>query len=476
MSPVAAPPARRRKVARLDPRPADSPPVVEVGLWPKQVAVFEATERSPAVLARGGRGSGKSHVGAIRLATWAPMWPGAVHLATANTYRQCEDVVVPALRAAFEALQVPVLWRRTDMDFVVPTRGEPSTIHVRSMENFDQTLRGLTICKWWGDEVRDYRKKAILVTLATLRSAAGPSGYLWTTTGRGYDYAWVRHEGTPLAGSELVVLTSRDNHSNPQGFVEMLEASYDELFAEQEIEGGVVDVSGRRAYHAYSDAANRRDDIEHHPAWPLILHFDFNVTPYMTCVLGHEPAPDIWWFDEICPRSGLLDDVCNEILERYGHHQSQVVVTGDAAGHQRDSKTGKGHYTWIKERLGRQFGHRLSFEEPRANPPVVDRLIAMNACLKNSRGEPHAFVHPRCKHLIEDLQRCRFDDDGRFDKSDSDLTHASDAVGYRVWTHHRPQIFSSEPGGSIVAEGASHRRKLRERYGRRGDQRTHDAE
>jgi hypothetical protein len=61
---------------------------------------------------------------------------------------------------------------------------------------------------------------------------------------------------------------------------------------------------------------------------------------------------------------------------------------------------------------------------------------AVNAMLCNSQGMRRLFIDPRCRRLIRDLERVVWKADGhgnvgaQLDKSDPELTHVSDALGY----------------------------------------------
>jgi hypothetical protein len=75
---------------------------------------------------------------------------------------------------------------------------------------------------------------------------------------------------------------------------------------------------------------------------------------------------------------------------------------------------------------------------PSANPSVRDRVNAVNGMLCNSQGTRRLFIDPRCRRLIHDLERVSWKADGygnlcaQLDKSDPELTHVSDALGYLV--------------------------------------------
>ena len=77
---------------------------------------------------------------------------------------------------------------------------------------------------------------------------------------------------------------------------------------------------------------------------------------------------------------------------------------------------------------------------PLANPAVRDRINAMNSKLCNANGVVGLLVDPKCKRLTKDLEQVAWKADsngnmtGEIDKSNSELTHISDALGYLVET------------------------------------------
>jgi hypothetical protein len=64
---------------------------------------------------------------------------------------------------------------------------------------------------------------------------------------------------------------------------------------------------------------------------------------------------------------------------------------------------------------------------------VKARIDSMNDALRGGDGKVHYMVHPDCKRLIADFKTLQRGEDGLIDKSDADLSHASDADGYRVF-------------------------------------------
>jgi len=68
-----------------------------------------------------------------------------------------------------------------------------------------------------------------------------------------------------------------------------------------------------------------------------------------------------------------------------------------------------------------------------SNPAERDRINAVNAMIKNSKGDVRTFVNPaKCKNLIRDFEQVAYKDGTtQIDKDKhSDMTHPSDAAGY----------------------------------------------
>ncbi len=134
---------------------------------------------------------------------------------------------------------------------------------------------------------------------------------------------------------------------------------------------------------------------------------------------------------------------CEEFLRRVGlwiANRGQVAldVYGDAAGNAR-STAGRSDYQIIREFFRRETQFRVSYHVPAANPPVKDRVNAVNALLCNSEGHRQTFIDPnQCKRLVKDLEQVVWAADGsgnmtgQIDKTNPALTHVSDALGYLI--------------------------------------------
>ena len=135
--------------------------------------------------------------------------------------------------------------------------------------------------------------------------------------------------------------------------------------------------------------------------------------------------------DQIVLNTSSTQEALEEYLSR-GYDAGKTVVFGDAAGH---------HSTTLSDYATLRAAGFSDIRVPRKNPPVLDRVAALNGKLKNTRDQAGVLIHPKCSALIEDLARVGFKPGTRrLDKSNPALTHASDALGYCVvslWPVHK---------------------------------------
>lgn len=188
------------------------------------------------------------------------------------------------------------------------------------------------------------------------------------------------------------------------------------------------------------------------PNCPFFWSLDFNINPMCTVYgqyrkdLGARSAlvgrgsGQMRVLGEVCLNDTNTREVCEAFYERFKEitrgDRVEIEIYGDAsgdAGH--TSQTSGTDYDIIKAFL-REHGVKFKMCVQLKNPPVKDRLNAVNDICYEPDG---LLVHPSCKMLIRDLDSVRFkvDTNGNttsvVDKSQRDLTHISDAFGYIVW-------------------------------------------
>lgn len=233
----------------------------------------------------------------------------------------------------------------------------------------------------------------------------------------------------------------------PPEEIEELEQDMDKETARQELDGEYVNFQGN-TYYTFS-RKNNCAALRHlyNPERPLLLMFDFNVSPGVAAV-GQE-------FDELpTPQrnsgTGIIDEVwvkknsntriiCYKLLEKYRKHAGKVYCYGDASGGAKGSAKIKGSdWDIIKYELGQVFGDRLNIRVRKRNPPERARINAVNSRIVSANGKIKFMVDPEtAEHTVEDFEIVESDSSGAIIKtSDGLYTHLSDAIGYYVEREH----------------------------------------
>ena len=412
----------------------------------------------------GGVGSGKTFVGARKALHKSLRYPRTLGLIAANTHTQLAQSTLVELYNALAELGMiegedfvmnkrpPMSWKtqsRFSRHAGVLTLRAGSQIVTRSLYNWRPIL-GLTLGWAWIDEARDASLEAFRAVLSRLRCNKVRKHQLFiTTTPNGFDWLYDFFEADPGRKPELHrqrrthLARTRDNAANlPGEYLDMLQGAYDPRLALQELEGRWVDVYQGRAYYAFDRQVHVSENAKIDRRLPVYLCCDFNVSPMTWLVAQKVRSGSLAEQSGLQPEMLIVGDqiVLNtsstqEALEEYlsrGYDAGKTVVFGDAAGH---------HSTTLSDYATLRAAGFSDIRVPRKNPPVLDRVAALNGKLKNTRDQAGVLIHPKCSALIEDLARVGFKPGTRrLDKSNPALTHASDALGYCVvslWPVHK---------------------------------------
>ncbi len=328
-----------------------------------------------------------------------------------------------------------------------------SRILFRSLDEYER-LRGTNLA-WFGVDETTYTTEESWMRLeGRLRDpqAERLCGFgVWTPGG--FDWVYRRFRAEPVSGYELIEAEPYENlHllEKVPDFYERLKASYDERFFEQEVLGKYVNLASGQVYYAFDRRANTGTyRLDAHR--PLVWSLDFNLNP-MCSVIGQQQGENFAVLDEIALETSSTPELCREFATRYGHHRGGIEVYGDASGEHGHTVTGTSDFHLIREFFRRQPELRGELRVFRANPPVRDRVNAVNARLRNAQGERRLFVDARCKELIQDLEQvCYKAGSNVIDKEkDSRRSHLSDALGYCLYWKYRPLARAGEQSRRVL--------------------------
>ncbi|WP_444959681.1 terminase large subunit domain-containing protein [Microbulbifer sp. VVAC002] len=231
----------------------------------------------------------------------------------------------------------------------------------------------------------------------------------------------------------LIQASTFDNESNlPDDYIDsMLEAYTPELIRAY-LNGQFVNLLTGTVYHQFDRKLNHCNDSVK-PGEPLFIGMDFNVGKMAAVThIKRESKPRA--VDEIL---GGYDtpDMIRRIKERYWEYKDgdyrktcEVRIYPDASGDSRKSVNASTTDLALLRNAG------FSVHAPKANPPVKDRVNAMNAMFCNAKGERRYLVNTdKCPGYSDCLEQQPWAENGEPDKS-GDLDHAPDAGGYFI--HH----------------------------------------
>lgn len=222
----------------------------------------------------------------------------------------------------------------------------------------------------------------------------------------------------------------------------------DPLIFDQEYNASFLNFVGL-IYYNFNRAKHASIDIKYNPNLALIFCFDFNIAPGVCAIVQEVPKlpngqPGTAVVDEVwIPRGSNTQMVCRKLVEKYGKHQAGVYCFGDATGGGGGSaKLNGSDWDIIRAELRPVYQGSLKVIVPDGNPAERARVNAVNTRLLTGSGAINLMVHPKkAEHVMKDFEGVRAVEGGsgeiekKSDKSGSELTHISDAIGYYV--HYR---------------------------------------
>ena len=383
--------------------------------------------------------SGKSQALCFEAIRLSYMNQGRLGLIGAPTYPMLRDATQTTLFAMLDSQDLPYEYNKAEN--MLTMKHTRSRIIFRPVDDFER-LRGTNLA-WFGlDELTYSPEGAWLRLEGRLRDPQADRlcGFaVWTP--KGYDWVYQKFIADPVAGYSAIVAQPHENRyllEKVPDFYERLKNSYDETFYQQEALGQYLSLQGGLVYSAF----NRRDHVKNlqvNPNCPLLWALDFNVDP-MSSVVAQIEARTVFVLDEVALRHASTHEACEEFEKRFPSHRSGVVIYGDASGNSQHT-TGASDYQIVREYFRMNYGARVTYKVPKANPSVRERIMLTNAKLRAASGEIRLVVDPKCRELIKDFEQVSYKaDSNAIDKEkDRRRTHLSDALGYLLWQECRPQ-------------------------------------
>ena len=379
-----------------------------------QQAVSDSDKRFRVLI--GGRRLGKTFLAIRELARFARV-PDRKVMYIAPSYRMAKQLVWKELKQKLIAINW--LAKANESELTV-TLVNGSVIMLRSADNYD-SIRGLGVDFVVFDEFADIAKETWTeVVRPALSDRGGHALFIGTPKGVG-NWSKELFDRAPLHDDwESWQFTTLEGGNVSASEIESAKSDLDARTFRQEYMASFETYSNAIYYNfgnsriAETIPVITRKDILH-------VGMDFNVNP-MAAVIGLWDGDKISIIDNIEIYGSNTQEMCDEIKERYPNNR--IWAYPDASGGAGSTKGTSDHK--ILQLNG------FTVKSPRKNPPVKDRINAVNAAFENAQGINRLSVHWMCKKLIECLEKHSYKADTRQPDKNSGYDHHTDALGYLV--------------------------------------------
>ena len=384
-------------------------------LTPPQSEIFTCPARFRVVVA--GRRFGKTFLSTAELISRALAKPNQNVWYIAPTFRAARDICWDMLTQ-----QIPREYiAKTNETSLTVTLKNGSSISLKGAEKHDN-LRGRAVDFVVLDEFADMRKEAWYEVIRPSLSGRGEQGaavFIGTPKGRNHFYDLYGKGVDGDEGWKSYQYTTIEGGNVPPEEIASAKADLDERTFQQEYEAQFVNYSGI-IYYSFK----REESVVRHDGDRPVIHvgMDFNLDP-MSAVLMTRKGDTLHVFDEIVMFGSNTDEMVAEIRTRYGN--GTIVIYPDPASRQRKTSAGGRTDLSILQNAGFEVRVRSS------HAAVRDRINSVNSRLLSKDGHRRLFVDPKCKKVIESLERHTYKE-GTSQPEKDGFDHMNDALGYAV--------------------------------------------
>jgi hypothetical protein len=294
-----------------------------------------------------------------------------------------------------------------------------STISLKGADNYD-SLRGIGLDYLVLDEFADINAEAWYETLRpTLSDKMGHALFIGTPKGLNWAHdLYTMSDEYPDEWASFQYTTVDGGNVSPEE-IEAARRGLDERTFRQEFMATFETFSGR-IFYSFDRSYNLKLWADPIP-YEIHIGMDFNIDP-MSAVVAAKSGNILHIIDEIKIYGSNTDEMVEEIRNRYGDRR--IVVYPDPAGSARSSKSGGRSDHTILRNAG------FTVKSPNAHNPVRDGINAVNAKLRSSTGITSLFIDPKCKYLIECLEKHVYKEGTNIPDKDSGFDHMNDALRY----------------------------------------------
>ena len=387
-------------------------------LSPSQLSIVQAPQRFKVAIC--GRRWGKTTL-AIREMCRIAAQPNKEIFYVSPTYRQSKMIAWRKLKN--KLLDLRWVKKINESELSITLRNN-SLISLKGADGGAQNLRGIGLDFVCLDEFALIDPEAWYEVLRPALSDKMGSA-LFISTPAGMNWAkdlfdlqdefpdeWRSFQYTSLEGGNI-----------PPEEIEAARRTLDIRTFKQEYEASWENFSGR-CYYAFERKHHLKEYADTLPR-EIYCGIDFNVENMVAAIAVKLPA-GFHFIDEIHLYGSSTQELADEIKERYPLAKHSIVAYPDASGSARKtSAQGQTDHTIL-----RSAGFRVV--APHSHNSVRDSINAVNSLLMNSLGKINCVIDPRCRKIIESMEKYTYKTGTSQPDKTQGFDHMADAVRYLI--------------------------------------------
>lgn len=320
---------------------------------------------------------------------------------------------------------VPVHWNKTDHFITLPNGSEYHVMGMEDQKRVEKILGGeySTIHFNEASELDYFAIQVVLSRLAELNPLVKKAFFDFNPPAKSHWSYWLFIKKLNPIDNEPLKNPDEYGHllMNPKDNIDNIDPNYLSILEnmpEKEkarfLEGEFADASDGQAYYEFA----RETHVQSCARTPgsVLIGMDFNVHP-MTAVVGQFIGKVFYIFDEVYQENS---DTFRMAAELSSKKYEGSNIYPDSTGKNRKT-SGISDFQILEDN-----GFRIKGV---TNPFVNDRVNNLNRLFKANR----IIIDPKCRKLINDLEKVSWKDNKLDQKSDPMLTHISDCLGYLCW-------------------------------------------
>ena len=393
-----------------------------------------------------GLGSGKTFTIALKMLDTFFRYKGCNLAYSAPTYGLIRDIIYPLLEEFLIASNTRYTLNKADAQLSVPGYGK---IFFRSMTK-PETIIGFSILDAFLDEldvIPEAQAEVVIDKfLARIRQKIPnkKNQIVCISSPEGFKYMYNNFEKNPIAGSELIRMSTYSNQANlPDDYISSMVAKYPQSMIDAYLLGKFVNIAANEVWKDFDRKLNNSME-EARSGETMHVGFDFNVgrgcaVAYVEREVNGEPT--LHAVNEFHGSTDTPESIA-KVKTTYANHP--IIAYPDATGKARKSVDSTKSDISLLKAAG------FLVKKNSKNPSIKDRVTATNAAFCNGNGFRRAFVNVnKCPLFTEALEHQTYDDDG-LPVKDGKLDDIADSGTYPI--SFRFPIRGGRPG-TVELEG-----------------------